>query len=71
MRHTRYPLMYRLCKQLFTKLADAFSVSAMLNYFIVNGKYVEGEKYINRLEGLSNDVKTTLLKAFRSYENSC
>lgn len=71
MSRTYYPLTHKLCKQLFNKLADAFSVSAMLNHFIVNGKYVKGERYINRLEGLSNDAKTTLLKAFRSYENSC
>ena len=60
-----------ICNKIFSKnLADAFSVSAMLYYFIENNKYKEGEKYIRGLK-LDELDRSKLLKAFKSYEGSC
>lgn len=66
-----HPLTYMLCKKLFTKnMAEAFSVSAMLDYFITYNKYEEGLKYIFRLK-LNEIDRTKLVRAFKSYEKSC
>lgn len=65
-----YPLMYLLCKKIFKDLAEAFSVSAMLSYYITYNKYEDGVKYIFTLK-VNELNRTKLIRAFKSYEHSC
>ena len=60
-----------ICNKIFSKnLADAFSVSAMLYYFIESNKYEQGIKYIQCLK-LDELERSKLTRAFKSYEKSC
>ena len=60
-----------ICNRIFSKnLADAFSVSAMLYYFIESDKYEQGIKYIHCLK-LDELERSKLTRAFKSYEKSC
>lgn len=63
--------LHPICRKIYSKnLADAFAVSAMLNYFIEAKKWDEGIKYIIRL-GLDELDRSRLTKAFKSYQRSC
>lgn len=60
-----------ICNRIFSKnLADAFSVSAMLYYFIEAKKYDEGIRYIIGLK-LDELNRSKLTRAFKSYEKNC
>ena len=60
-----------ICNKIFSKnLADAFSISAMLYYFIESNKYEQGIKYIQYLK-LDELNRSKLTRAFKSCEKSC
>ena len=67
----KYPNIYAICRKIYkTNLADAFSVSVMVSYYIEHKKYDEGLRYIKELN-LEEDGRNKLQRAFKSYEKAC
>ena len=71
MKEGGYPHLYLICKKIYSKnLVDAFSVSAILSYYITYEKWEDGVKYIRALN-LDELYRSKLTKAFKSYEKVC
>lgn len=62
-----YPNIYIACRKACkTNLAEAFAISAMLNYYTKYNKVEEGIKYIKSL-GLEEASRNDIIKAFKAY----